>query len=135
MNTNLIRLTMLLVALATVGCASVKVPQATGGSRADGVVEMSYQFGMFESPRVNWGEAQSSAAARCRAWGYTTAEAFGGALNQCQSTNGYGNCIQTLVTMKYQCINPGEAVAAPATEDRGTVEKVRTGSPERDTSR
>jgi hypothetical protein len=85
------------------GCATVKVPQATGGSRSDGVVDLSYEYGMFEKPQVDWGQAASVARERCAAWGYTDAQPFGGAKSECQAFNGYGNCVRQLVTVSYQC--------------------------------
>jgi hypothetical protein len=32
------------------GCASVKTLEATGGSRSDGTVELSYEYGSLEAP-------------------------------------------------------------------------------------
>ena len=86
------------------GCTSVKTLQATGGSRADGVVELSYEYGMFEKPQVNWEQGLVTATERCKAWGYQSAEPFGGSTSQCQAYDGYGNCVRYLVTVKYQCI-------------------------------
>jgi|TARA_B100002003_G_C13653215_1_gene332222 uncharacterized protein YceK len=97
-------LTLLFVLTALAGCASVKTLQATGGSRADGTVELSYTYGMFEKPQVQWDQGLITATERCKAWGYQGAEAFGGTTSECQSYNGYGNCVRWLVTVKYQCI-------------------------------
>ncbi|MFL1802815.1 YecR family lipoprotein [Plesiomonas shigelloides] len=93
-----------LIALFAAGCTSVKTLQATGGSRADGVVELSYEYGMFETPQVQWEQGLVTARERCQAWGYSNAEAFGGTTSACQAFNGYGNCVRALVTAKYQCI-------------------------------
>ena len=51
------------------GCATevAKVPVATGGSRADASVEMTYEKGLFEAPVVDWAAAESSALRRCKA--------------------------------------------------------------------
>ena len=92
------------IIISVAGCASIKVPQATGGSRADGIVELSYEYGMFEKPQVQWDQALITARQRCGAWGYQDAEAFGGTTSQCQAYTGYGNCIRFFVTAKYQCI-------------------------------
>ena len=89
------------------GCATVKVPQATGGSRADATVDLSFDFGMFEEPVVNWDQAADTARQRCSAWGYTDAEKFGGAKSECLQFNGYGSCTHTQVTMTYQCTGTG----------------------------
>lgn len=83
-------------------CTTIKIPQATGGSKSDGIIELSYQYGGFEKPDVQWDKALMTARQRCSAWGYGNAEAFGGTTSQCQATNQYG-CTQFLVTAKYQC--------------------------------
>ncbi len=92
------------ISLLVSACASNKTPIPTGGSRADGVIELSYEVGMFEEPVVDWLSANESASQRCQAWGYKEAEAFGGQKSQCQNYNAYGNCVRTLVTVNYQCI-------------------------------
>jgi hypothetical protein len=91
---------ILLVGLSA--CAVVKVPVPTGGSKADGVVRMAYEYGGFEAPQVDLQAAASSAAQRCAAWGYTGAQPFGGAMQQCEAANQYG-CLRYLVTLTYQC--------------------------------
>lgn len=101
---SLVLCAVLALSVLTVGCASVKTLQPTGGSRSDGVVEMSYEYGMFEKPQPEWGKALNSARQRCQAWGYQDAEAFGGTTSQCQARNGYGNCTRNFVTASYQCV-------------------------------
>lgn len=85
------------------GCATQKALQATGGSKADGTVDLSFQYGLFEKPEVNWGEGVQIARSRCQAWGYSDAEPFGGTKSICNQRNGYGDCIDTVVTATYQC--------------------------------
>ena len=85
-------------------CTVNKIPIPTGGSRADAIIELSYDVGMFEKPVVDWVAAKSSAAQRCRAWGYSQAEAFGGQKSQCHAYNAYGNCLRATITLNYQCI-------------------------------
>lgn len=98
-------LLVLLPMLATLtGCTSVKTLQATGGSRADGVVELSYEVGMWEKPEVQWAQGQVTATERCKAWDYQSAEAFGGTTSACQAYNLYGRCVRAIFTVKYQCI-------------------------------
>ena len=41
------------VMLTVAGCASAKIWQATGGSRSDDIVKLSYQYGMFERPELS----------------------------------------------------------------------------------
>jgi hypothetical protein len=89
--------------LASLGCATVKVPQPTSGSRADGTVQLAYEYGQFERPQVDWETANQIATDRCRAWGYSGAEAFGGGFEECTAANQYG-CVRIFVTITYQCI-------------------------------
>lgn len=96
------KITILVLIAIISGCATVKVPVPTGGSKSDGTIELSYQVGGFEKPVVDWNQALITATEKCRAWGYSSAEAFGGTKSQCQATNEYG-CIQWFVTATYQC--------------------------------
>jgi hypothetical protein len=96
--------------LACAGCAVVKVPVPTGGSRADGTVQMAFEYGGFEKPQIDTVAAQSAAAQRCAAWGYQGAEPFGGFVSQCQAANAYG-CLRYLVTLNYQCTGSQSAQA------------------------
>ncbi|PJI47236.1 MAG: hypothetical protein CTR55_22050 [Pseudomonas sp.] len=94
---------MLAVAFTT-GCAVKKDFYATGGSRADGTVDMAYDFAQFEQPLVNPSQAQSIAQQKCTVWGYREAEAFGGKTTNCNQRDGWGNCVAGQVVIKYQCI-------------------------------
>jgi hypothetical protein len=84
-------------------CAVAVIPQATGGSRSDGVVEMSYEYGALQTPQVDYVIAQQSAERGCRNWGYTGASAFGGGVSQCVASDGFGGCNRWRVTTTYQC--------------------------------
>lgn len=86
------------------GCAVKKDFYATGGSRADGTVDMAYDFRQFEKPVVNQQQAQSIAKAKCAVWGYGDAEAFGGMTQNCQQRDGWGTCTAGQITIKYQCL-------------------------------
>src|SRR5687767_9964040 len=93
------------------GCAVQKVMTPIGGSRSDGVVRLAFTYGMFENPKVDYGQAQTAARQRCAAWGYSDAEAFGGQSTQC--TNGtYQGCNQWQVTVEYQCTGQPEATGS-----------------------
>lgn len=83
-------------------CATTKVMQPIGGSRSDGTVKLAYEYGAFENPKVDAGQAAQAATARCQAWGYQHAEPFGGYVTQCTASNGYG-CVRTMVTVEFQC--------------------------------
>lgn len=105
-------LALLTATLLLSACATDKVLVPTGGSRADGTVELAYEVGGFEKPILNPGQGIAAARSRCSAWGYADAEPFGGEKRQCQYGTGYG-CDRWLVTVSYQCIG-GKAGAAVA---------------------
>ncbi|MBV9694833.1 MAG: hypothetical protein JO261_14135 [Alphaproteobacteria bacterium] len=89
--------------LGLTACESTKVLQATGGSRADGTVNLSFNYGLFEQPKIDWGAALETARTSCKAWGYSDAQKFGGGLQHCEAMNGYGQCMAWAVTVTYQC--------------------------------
>jgi len=92
------------IALSLTGCVVNKELVPTGGSRSDGTVVLSYTYGLFEQPKIDAVQGQQSAAQRCRAWGYSEAEAFGGSTQQCLSHDMYGSCTMVQVNVQYQCI-------------------------------
>jgi YecR-like lipoprotein len=99
------RIFMICAVVMLTGCATQKVMQATGGSKADATVDLSYSYGLFEKPVVDMESALMTAKQRCASWGYSSAEPFGGQINDCQSYDKYNNCTITLVTVTYQCID------------------------------
>lgn len=101
---------MLMAAVVLAGCATNKTMVPSGGSKADGTVEMIYEVGTFEAPQVDLVAAMQQARQRCAAWGYTSAEAFGGERRQCIAWYN-GGCVRETVTRTYQCT--GTAQAAP----------------------
>lgn len=102
------------VLMAIVGCTTTKDWAATGGSRADGVVRLSYEVGEFERAELSAHQAITIASSRCRTWGYAHAEAFGGVTRQCNQWGGFGGCARWLVTKEFQCTGTGNAQNHPA---------------------
>ena len=98
------KLFVLVSCLLLTACAVNKNLEATGGSRADGTIELSYDYDQYESPITNPDQGLQTAMSRCRAWGYKDAEAFGGARTSCSMPGGMGGCSRYLVTVKYQCL-------------------------------
>lgn len=84
-------------------CTVNKTPVATGGSKSDGIVTMSYSANTLHSPKVNWLKAAGEAAERCKAWGYKSAEPFGGASRECVRYHPSGRCRTEKVSISYQC--------------------------------
>jgi hypothetical protein len=102
------------IAFAVTGCATVKTPVATGGSRSDGTVELAFTYGAFEAPEVQWDVAEATAKQKCGVWGYSGAEKFGSGLERCTQFNSYG-CMQMQVTINYQCTG-SPAAAVPSSQ-------------------
>lgn len=89
------------------GCATPVQYVATGGSRADATVELSYEYGIYTSPVVDESQGIAEASSRCRVWGYNNASAFGGAMQQCTAPDLFGGCNRWRVTKSYQCTGNG----------------------------
>lgn len=101
-KTRLISLLLVSSSLLLTGCAVEKQLIPTGGSRADGTVKLSFEYGAFEVPKLDTTQALTLAQQRCSAWGYTGADPFGGGIKRCTFGNAYG-CNRWLVTYEYQC--------------------------------
>ena len=99
--------------VAVAGCATVSQMAATGGSRADGIVKLSFEVGMFDRVQIDEAAAQKTAKRRCSVRGYNDAEAFGGVTRQCNQPSGYG-CMRWFVTREYQCLSTGGGTIAGA---------------------
>jgi hypothetical protein len=84
------------------GCAVQSTMVPTGGSRADGTVKLSYDFGALQIPKVDQAQGLAAAKARCGAWGYSGAEPFGGSTQTCINAS-MGSCNAYRVTVEYQC--------------------------------
>lgn len=122
------RCTALLLAISAVisGCATKKEFYATGGSRADGTIDMAYEFHPFESPVVSLQQAQTVAKSKCSVWGYRDAEPFGGKSVNCYQRNGFGTCEAGQVLVKYQCIGNLDAAPTSVASSRSPVEAAPT---------
>ena len=95
----------ILSVIAVSACAAPTTMSATGGSKADGIVEMSYEYGEFQQPVLDPQQGMASAGKRCKAWGYKKAEPFDGGINTCVLPGGFGGCSRMRTTISYQCTN------------------------------
>ncbi|WP_115134119.1 YecR family lipoprotein [Neisseria zoodegmatis] len=97
----------LVVLLAVSACAipTHKELIPTGGSKADGIIELSFEHTENEKPIIDEMAALDAAQKRCRAWGYDRAEKFGGHKRQCTVTGGFTGCFRSLITVQYQCLD------------------------------
>lgn len=107
------RMIVLALCIAVAGCVNNvnKDLVATGGSRADGTVDLSYEQSSMESVKLDPAQGVAMARERCVAWGYKDAAPFGGETRMCQVSTNYG-CSQWLATIRYQCL--GNVPASPA---------------------
>ncbi|OOF46580.1 hypothetical protein BKK52_11240 [Rodentibacter trehalosifermentans] len=87
-----------------VGCTVHKELVATGGSKSDGTIELSYTYSGFEVPKISEEQGLEVAKKRCSSWGYKNAEKFGGKRQVCTMPTGFG-CNEFTVTMQYQCLD------------------------------
>ena len=85
------------------GCTT-KTLYPTGGSRAHGIVELSYEYGRFEMPTIDWAQGEKTASERCQAWDYQYADRFEGSKSKCLRFSNAGKCDRLRVTIKYQCV-------------------------------
>lgn len=106
-------LCILAITAAVAGCSAPKNFYATGGSRADGVVDVAYDFGRMETPVVDKRQAYSIARTKCSLWGYSDAEPFGGQVQTCEARSGFGECSSFKVSIKYQCLGSPERASTP----------------------
>jgi hypothetical protein len=95
--------------LALLGCTQKVMPLATGGSRSDGVIELTYDIASLNTPEIDYSLADRQAAERCAAWGYISSERFGGEKRICTRSSRYGCSIEQ-ATITYQCTG-GKAVS------------------------
>lgn len=103
------------------GCATPKQWSAIGGSRSDGTIRIAYSYGLFETPELEKGQGPRVAKEKCRIWGYTGAELFGNAMQQCIATNQHG-CVRWRVYADFQCTtNAAVAPIAPVVAPVGPM--------------
>lgn len=93
----------LLSILLLTSCMVIKVPQPTGGSKSDGIVELSYERYDLEIIEINYQEAKINALRVCNRWGFDNADMFGGSIKDCSMHDSYGGCMKATITIKYQC--------------------------------
>lgn len=101
------KLALVATAVVLAGCATVTHMAATGGSRSDGIVKLSFEVGEFDKVDINEADALRTARQRCAVWGYTDADPFEGITRQCQGRGMFGTCGQWFVTKEYQCTMGG----------------------------
>lgn len=109
---NLIFLIPPLAILGLSACVSTEQWSATGGSRAAGVVRLSYEYPEFHQPEVSDAQALQLADNRCNSWGYSRAEEVPGQVRECSNMDD-GNCDLWTVTREYQCKSDAALASTP----------------------
>lgn len=88
---------------------------AHDGSKADGTVKMALTWNPnIEIPQEEREQAKRVAVEKCKAWGYTDAEEFGGMVSRCtqQRYTGFNVvCDAMLAEITYQCIDATNEVS------------------------
>lgn len=112
-NTKLKYTILSAIFISLTGCATNITPVVTGGSKADGVVTLGYQYGYFQKPNVDMTAANDKALKRCVAWGYSKAEIFDGVETECFQQNAFGTCLEGRVKIQYQCVNSNQGKNVP----------------------
>lgn len=93
---------LLLAAALLCACAARQAHWSpVSGSKADAMVRLGYAKHGARRVKLSDDEAQNMALAKCRAWGFEGAEAFGG-LSTCTAGGPLG-CTDWLITREYQC--------------------------------
>lgn len=118
----------ILISVATLlvvsGCATLKTPQINGTNRNEGLVDLSYSYGLFERPQVNWEQAElTTATQQCQSWGYQKPSANSDPWQECASTDSRGNCNSHIVTKRYQCGFSNQQIAARNEANRAAEEE------------
>lgn len=103
---------LMIIISAVAGCSVKRDFYATGGSRADGVIDMAYDYKPNEHTVIDKKQAYAIARSRCALWGYTDTEPFGGGANTCISPSGSNGCAVWQKVTKYQCLGNLERPSA-----------------------
>lgn len=97
------KIAFIAVLISMTACAVQKDWVATDGSRSDGVVTLSYDYGEFQRPVLDEAQGVQEATSRCEVWGYRGAVAFGGETVSCAVPDLFGSCSGWRVSKTYQC--------------------------------
>lgn len=102
-------LVLLVCAVLLAACTVKKTPMPYGGSKADGMVKLSYTIGSYRQAKVDKEQTRQRALKRCQAWGYENVQHFG-STKECVRYSGF-SCSAWRVKLKYQCIAESEGSA------------------------
>ncbi len=93
-------------------CATDNGFQANGSDRANGLVQLSYQYVLSDRPVLDWVVAQRTAEARCASWGYARAQRSEDRRRSCLTQDIFGRCKSYRVNVAYQCTDDAASQSA-----------------------
>ncbi len=94
---------LLILILIFSSCNVTKHLNVIGGSKADAVVEMAYEYSWPNKASLSWDGAEEKAINTCIEWGYRSAKRFESPKRDCIN-QGEKGCLSWRVTWQYQCI-------------------------------
>lgn len=84
-------------------CSTNMEMKATGGSKSDGTVTLSFDHATILDPIIDEKKALQTAQSKCKVWGFRNAKAFGGSTKKCLEEYKTGGCVAYRVKKVYQC--------------------------------
>ena len=84
-------------------CATDNTFRPTGASRAEGIVQLSYNYDLSDRPDLDWHSAENIAEERCINWGYSSAVKAGNGQQACLAQDVFGRCRSFQVNVNYHC--------------------------------
>ena len=88
-------------------CATDNAFRPSGASRADGIVQLSYDYDLSDRPILDWRSAETLAEERCANWGYSSAVKTGAGRQACLAQDVFGRCKTFHVNVAYRCTDSG----------------------------
>lgn len=90
---------IILLTVVMTGCTTIKHGVVNDVRQADRIVELVIEFGAYEIPQIDDGEAVRV----CRVWGFSRTSQLAVERTECISyAEGFG-CTRKLRTIKYRC--------------------------------
>jgi len=82
--------------LTLLSCSTVIVPEATGGSSSQGIIEFTYTQKTSVRANINWDQVQEQAVARCASWDFQGAQNTDDASRVCIDRSSSSGLIPTI---------------------------------------
>ena len=104
---NLYKIFLIISTLLLSSCVVNQNPKLITGSKADGIITVSFEYGLGIDPdnwTEEWAKADKEAQQRCIYWGYSNVYKFDLTYRECIASNLYG-CTRWREFVDYQCVN------------------------------